>query len=303
MAALDRIVSTDAAAYVRGYAAWDQFGVARPWRGSGAVGLFPIGDIANGDADHADALNEGRETEDWTIEDWKIEDQEILAAMIAPIARDQAEQISDDLISHFGSLPRVLAAFDDGIQAPMLPNIIGNHLRMSKLLISRLLRREAVKTPLLSATDDLLNYLHNEMSHLTRETMRVLFLDINNRLIFEKTMWEGTLASVQFHPREIIRLALQHHSSALILVHNHPSGNPEPSAADISVTGELCVAAAYLDILVHDHIIISGGGHISMRDKGLMNRHPHEGQNQQAAAQQPRTDWALTIRKLMVWRR
>jgi DNA repair protein RadC len=264
LASMDRIVSTDAAAYIRSYAPWDQSGIASTWRGTGAVGVYADFNFAGGNSNQTDA---------------RSEDQEILAELIAPIALDQAQRISKDLIHSFGTLPRVLAAFESGAQPSILPANVSNHLRTLKQLISRLLRRDVSQDPILSSTDGLLAYLHNEMSHLERETLRVLFLDANNRLIYEKIMWEGTLTAVQCHPREIICLALQRNASALIIVHNHPSGDPRPSASDITVTRELNHAASYLGIIVHDHIIISRGGHVSMRAEGMLDKEQKYAQN------------------------
>ena len=285
MASVDRLISIAAASDLSGGSVWPKSCVSGPWRGPRAVGIFATVDTVTRDKHCLDPRLETYEeqwstedragldqaTKDQAGEDQAGEDREILAAFIAPIVRDQAGRISNDLILRFGTLPQVFAAFDDDAQAPFLPNIIANHLRVSKSLISRLLRREIVKTPLLSTSDDLLDYLHNDMAQLTRETMRVFFLDANNQLMHEQAMWEGTLAAVQFHPREIVRLALRYHSSALILVHNHPSGNATPSASDIQMTHELCLAARYLGIVVHDHIIISSSGHVSMYAEGLMD--------------------------------
>jgi DNA repair protein RadC len=160
---------------------------------------------------------------------------------------------------------------EDDIKASALPLNIGPHLKTLKELISRLLRRDVVKGPVFSSAGSLLDYLHSEMSNLTRETMRVLFLDVNNRLIHEETMWEGSIAAVECYPREIITTALKRHATALILVHNHPSGNPIPSTADIEMTRQLCAAGTFMNISVHDHIVISCSGHISMRAEGLLD--------------------------------
>jgi DNA repair protein RadC len=308
LASVDRLVSIDAAFDVSGGSVWPKSCVSGPWRGARAVGIFATVDTVTRDKPFVDSHLAPYE-EQWSTEDQAGldqvtevqagEDQEILAAFIAPIVRDQAGRISNDLIRRFGTLPQVFAAFDDDAQAPFLPNIIANHLRVSKSLISRLLRREIVDTPLLSTSDDLLDYLHNDMAQLTRETMRVFFLDANNQLMHEQAMWEGTLAAVQFHPREIVRLALRYHSSALILVHNHPSGNATPSASDIQMTHELCLAARYLGIVVHDHIIISSSGHVSMYAEGLMDVRCCLNQNQTEGALPRRMELPRKIPKLL----
>ena len=286
MASLDCVISIDATADLRSGTIWPKSCVAGAWRGARSLGIPATVDTIARDDHHADTCTE---------------DQEILAQLIAPVVPSQAMRISKELILRFGTLPCVLAALDDSTHVSLLPNVVGDHLRMSKLLMSRLLRREISTGPILSTSNALVDYLHNEMARLKCETMRVLFLDANNGLIHEKTMWEGTLSAVQIHPREIIRLALHHHSSALILVHNHPSGNPEPSDKDIAMTQEMCVAAHFMGIAVHDHIIIAGSGHISMRAMGLMNILHRVDQDQPRAAPPRRLDWAHMMRKLLAW--
>jgi DNA repair protein RadC len=264
LASLDRVFSIAPVADICSSPLWPKSCVAGVGRSAGAMGIFPAFDFDAGDDQNSNGAGE---------------DREILAKLIAPIAMEQAQEISDNLIRHFGTLPRVLAAFEGGAPIAFLPANVSNHLRTLKHLISRLLRRDVSQDPILSSTDGLLAYLHNEMSHLERETLRVLFLDANNRLIYEKIMWEGTLTAVQCHPREIICLALQRNASALIIVHNHPSGDPRPSASDITVTQELNHAASYLGIIVHDHIIISRGGHVSMRAEGMLDKEQKYAQN------------------------
>lgn len=126
--------------------------------------------------------------------------------------------------------------------------------------------------PIVSSAETFLAYLHHDMAHLTREVFRVLFLDSNNRLLADRIMWEGTVAGVQVHPREVVREALSLDATALIFVHNHTSGDPKPSRHDISVTARLISACDPFDVAVHDHIIIARGGFLSMRSEGLLVR-------------------------------
>jgi DNA repair protein RadC len=255
LAPLDRVLSDDAVADFFGGTIWPKSGFTGPGCSAGPVELSSAAGPADRDDPDAD----------------QIDDQQILTKLITPVAFGEAQRISTELLRRFGTLPRVFAAFDDGPQTPVVPAVITDHIRLLKILFSRLLRREVADRPILSATADLLDYLHHEMAHLECETVRVLFLDSANRLICEKVMWHGTLSSVQCHPREIVRLALQCHAGAVIIIHNHPSGNPQPSASDVSMTHELCHAAAYLGIAVHDHIIMSQSGHFSMRAEGFLN--------------------------------
>jgi DNA repair protein RadC len=283
LAALDSIVSTDTTANLCSGVIRAEFGVAGAWRGTGHVGLSPAGDYIAGNISRPDRSRE---------------DQEILAELIAPIVFEHADSISHDLIRNFGSLPRVLAGIEAGNEETKLPSGVVIHLHALKRLISRLLRRDVSHDPILSTTNELLAYLHNEMSCLDRETLRVLFLDSGNRLISEKVMWEGTVSSVQCHPREIICAALKRRASALILVHNHPSGDPSPSPADIAVTRELRLAASYLGIVLHDHIVVCAGGHISMRAEGMMETTGHNDNNHAAAKSGPQPFWMRSLSKL-----
>ena len=116
----------------------------------------------------------------------------------------------------------------------------------------------------------LLDYLTIDMAHLTVERVRVLYLDTKNRLIRDEHVTDGSIDEASIHPREVIRRALDLGASALILVHNHPSGNPEPSRADIHITNQIAEAGRLLGIMVHDHVIIGREGHVSLKAKGLI---------------------------------
>ncbi len=256
MASLDRILSIHAVADICSSAIWPESGVARVGRGTGSMGVPAAFDFIDSYNTNAGA---------------RSEDQELLAELIAPVAFSDAVFISKYLIHNFGSLPQILAKIDDDMTLPHLPMSVITHLCAVKHMIARVLRRDIAVQPILSTSKDLLDYLHFEMAHLERETLRVLFLDSANRLIHDRTMWQGTVNSVQCHPREILSAALHRKSSAMILAHNHPSGNPRPSADDIRQTRELCIAASHLNIVVHDHIIISSSNHFSMRAEGFLD--------------------------------
>jgi DNA repair protein RadC len=108
------------------------------------------------------------------------------------------------------------------------------------------------------------------MAHLTVERVRVLYLDTRNRLIVDHHVGEGSVDEAAIHPREVVRKALDVGATALILVHNHPSGNPEPSRADIDITRRIAEAGRLLGIVVHDHVIVGREGHVSLKAKGLI---------------------------------
>ncbi|MCB2085084.1 MAG: DNA repair protein RadC, partial [Sphingomonadaceae bacterium] len=116
----------------------------------------------------------------------------------------------------------------------------------------------------------LLDYLTIDMAHLTVERVRVLYLNTQNRLIQDHHVGDGSIDEAAIHPREVIRRGLDIGATALILVHNHPSGNPEPSRADIQITNRIAEAGRLLGITVHDHVIVGRNGHVSLRAKGLI---------------------------------
>jgi DNA repair protein RadC len=124
--------------------------------------------------------------------------------------------------------------------------------------------------PVLGSWQALLDYLAIDMANLTHERVRVLYLNTRNQLIRDDLAAEGTIDEAAIHPREVIRKGLDIGATALILVHNHPSGSPEPSRADIAITNRIAEAGRHLGIVVHDHVIIGGNGHVSLRAKGLI---------------------------------
>ena len=131
-------------------------------------------------------------------------------------------------------------------------------------------RGEVQQKPVLGSRQALLDYLTIDMAHLTVERVRVLYLDTRNRLILDYQAQEGTIDEAAIHPREVVKKALEVGASALILVHNHPSGNPEPSRADIQITQRIAEAGRLLGIMVHDHVIVGREGHVSLKAKGLV---------------------------------
>jgi DNA repair protein RadC len=116
----------------------------------------------------------------------------------------------------------------------------------------------------------LIDYLTIDMAHLTRERVRVLYLNSRNMLILDEHVGDGSIDEAAIHPREVIRRALDLGATALILVHNHPSGSPQPSRADIQITNKIAEAGRLLGITVHDHVIIGREGHVSLKAKGLI---------------------------------
>ncbi len=126
------------------------------------------------------------------------------------------------------------------------------------------------KQPILDSWETLLRYLHVSLSRAKTEQFRVLFLDSRNRLIADEVQSRGTVNQTPIFPREIARRALELDATAVVLVHNHPSGDPTPSGADIAVTGEVKAAVGALGIVLHDHVIVGNGEHASLAALGLL---------------------------------
>ena len=132
------------------------------------------------------------------------------------------------------------------------------------------LRTEAVEGRTLADSQALIDYLSLDMALLPTERLRVLFLNTGNRLLYDETLGEGSVSEAPVYPREIMRRALEVGATALILVHNHPSGDPRPSRADIDATRRIVDAGRSLDICVHDHVIVARSGWSSFRALGLL---------------------------------
>lgn len=132
------------------------------------------------------------------------------------------------------------------------------------------LRAEVAAGPLLSNYAALIDYLRADMAHHTIEQFRVLHLNTRNRLLRDEVMHQGSIDQAAVYPREVIRRAIEIGSAALILVHNHPGGDPSPSQRDIDITRAVAQAGRLLGIVVHDHLVIASRGHVSMRAKGLI---------------------------------
>src|SRR5579863_7474131 len=142
---------------------------------------------------------------------------------------------------------------------------VASHLKIVEAAAQRLAKGKVIGRPALSSWAALLDYCMAAMGRSPNEEFRVLFLDRKNVLIADEVQSEGTVDHAPVYPREIVKRALALNASAMILVHNHPSGDPEPSRADIAMTREIVAAAATLKIQVHDHLVIGRKGHASFK--------------------------------------
>jgi len=173
------------------------------------------------------------------------------------------------LMRGFGSLPEVLGADRAAIRR-IVPGEAADRLALAADLSRRLLAAPLAQRCVLGSGSAVADYLRIVFGARPREAFRVLFLDKRNRLIRDEVMGEGTVDHAPVYPREVVRRALELNASALVLAHNHPAGDPAPSAADIDMTRQVVEAARALGIAVHDHIIVAGDGVSSLKTLGLM---------------------------------
>ncbi|RDC60190.1 UPF0758 protein [Alteripontixanthobacter maritimus] len=201
-----------------------------------------------------------------------LADYEVLEYLLfAAMRQGDTKGVAKALLAHFGSLPGVLNAEPGALQQVTgVGETSAAALKSVALAARRMMRSDVMDKPVLGSWQALLDYLSVDMAHLTAERVRVLYLDTRNRLISDHLAQEGTIDEAAIHPREVMKRALDVGASAMILVHNHPSGNPEPSRADIAITHRIMEAGKHLGIVVHDHVIIGKQGHVSLKAKGVI---------------------------------
>jgi DNA repair protein RadC len=210
-----------------------------------------------------------------------LPDYELLELFLfRSIPQRDVKPLAKALLARFGALGAVLAADEGALTSVSAPDSRGRALRIGpetaldlKLLLEAALRlgREDVKTrPVVSSWSALLSYVRTAMAHEPREQFRVLFLDKKNQLILDEVMNHGTVDHAPVYPREILRRALELSASAVILVHNHPSGDPTPSPADIEMTKQVIAAGRAMNVVVHDHLVVGRAGVASFKTLGLM---------------------------------
>lgn len=201
-----------------------------------------------------------------------LEDYELLETLLfAFIPRRDVKPIAKALLKRFGSISAILAADPKAlIQVEGIGETVAAYIKATQDIGNRASREEIAARPIISSWTALLSYVRQQLQHETREQFRVLFLDRKNQLIADEVMGQGTVDHAPVYPREIARRALELSASALILVHNHPSGDPTPSRADIDMTREVIDALGPLEITVHDHLIAAKKGVTSFKTEGLI---------------------------------
>jgi len=191
--------------------------------------------------------------------------------LLAAIPRRDVKPLAKELIDKFGSFADAIAAPAERLKQFKWLKANGvAQLKIVEAAAVRLAKTRVMGKTALSSWNALLDYCAAAMARAAEEEFRVLFLDRKNVLIQDKVMNRGTVDHAPVYPREIVKLALELSASALILVHNHPSGDPTPSRADIEMTREVVEAARALRIAVHDHIVIGRNGTASFKALGLL---------------------------------
>jgi len=187
------------------------------------------------------------------------------------IPRKDVKPIAKDLIAKFGSFAEVIAAPTDRLtEIKGVSPKTALDLKLIKAAATKLGQESLLGRPVLSSWSALLDYCRSAMQFEGKEQFRVLFLDRKNRLIADEVLGQGTIDRAPVYPREIIKRALALESTALILAHNHPSGDPTPSQSDIEMTNQIKSAAAGIGVAVHDHLIIGRENIASFKTLGLM---------------------------------
>jgi len=197
-----------------------------------------------------------------------LQDYELLELVLQIVLpRKDTKLIAKELIQKFGSFSAVFAAPAARLsEVNGLGEISGTNLKIIQAAAQRFARdRVSPELPILSSWSALLDYCRAQMAFNDVEQFRILFLDKKNRLIADEVQQVGTVDHTPVYPREVIKRTLELSASAVILVHNHPSGDPSPSAADVQMTRQISDVARPLGITVHDHIIIGRNGHASLK--------------------------------------
>ena len=200
-----------------------------------------------------------------------LADYELLELFLfRSIPRRDVKPLAKTLIQRFGDLGRVVAADLDQLQVVEgVSEKTALDLKLMHAASVRIAKEQVTGRPVISSWSALLDYVRTAMQHASTEEFRVLFLDKKNRLIADEFQARGTVDHAPVYPREIVKRALALDASALILVHNHPSGDPTPSQADIEMTRRIIDAAKPFDILLHDHLVVGRDRTASFKALGL----------------------------------
>lgn len=201
-----------------------------------------------------------------------IPDYELLELILfRSLPRQDVKPLAHRLLTQFGDFSRVISAAPERLlQVKGIGQAVISDLKVLEAAAQRMARAKVIQRHVISSWDALLDYCHTLMAHRSTEHFRILFLDRKNCLIADEEQARGTVDHVPVYPREVAKRALVLNASALILVHNHPSGDPSPSQGDIDMTHRIYQALSPLGIELHDHLIIGSATELSFRAEGLL---------------------------------
>ena len=201
-----------------------------------------------------------------------VQDYELLELILfRAIPRRDVKPLAKDLIKAFGGFAQVIAApMERLMEIKGVSQSVAQELKIVQAAAIKLSQARVLKRPIISSWNDLLSYCRAATAHEKTELFRILFLDKKNILIADEVQQRGTVDHTPVYPREVVKRALELGASAIILVHNHPSGDPTPSKADVDMTNQIVKAAAALNIRIHDHLIIGHEHHASFKSLGLL---------------------------------
>jgi DNA repair protein RadC len=201
-----------------------------------------------------------------------LPDYELLELILfRAIPRRDVKPLAKDILRRFGSFAEAVAAPPNRLtEVPGVTPQVVTEIKIVEASARRFLQGELKRQPLLSSWKAVTEYLRAAMAFDTHEQFRILFLDKRNRLIADEVQQRGTVDHTPVYVREVLKRALELSATAIILAHNHPSGDPTPSRADITMTKEIVEAAGKIGIVVHDHVIVGKDGHLSLKEAELL---------------------------------
>lgn len=201
-----------------------------------------------------------------------LADYELLELLLfRSIPRRDVKPLAKDLLARFGSFAEVISAPPARLlEVKGISESTIIEFKIVQATSLKLAQAKVMKRPAISSWTALIDYCTASMAYNKTEQFRILFLDRKNVLIADEVQQEGTVDHTPVYPREVVKRALELNASAIILVHNHPSGDPMPSADDINMTQKIAETAKPLGIAIHDHIVVGKGSHASFRSLGLL---------------------------------
>ncbi len=203
---------------------------------------------------------------------FELTDYEILEMILFyTIPRSNTKPLAKELLDNFHSLRRIIYAEPQELEPfkYITENTYAFFLLL-RITYKSIIRADITPNNILSSWPQVLDYVMLSIANCKKEQLQVLYLDVQNKLIKDEVIIEGSIASISIHPKEIVRQALYYKASSIILVHNHPSGSLQPSKEDLLFTHSLISALSALDINLHDHIIVSNQGAMSFKNSNLM---------------------------------